>query len=212
MGLPHSPWQALSSAIKMPILFIGAGLFCLPALHLACLTLGTSLRMAQVATVVLAGISVTAFFLLGLSPVMLIFALTSNNYPFFQLLIVASMTVSGCIGLYYLWRGIIWVNLFERASANVRRVLMSAWFVMYAFVGSQMAWRLSPFVGDPALPFTILQPSHDNLYVETVRALDHALGSPSLTGAAQPMWIGGLLLLLVMVIVGIGLATGTEEA
>ncbi len=55
MGMAHSPWQALSSSVKMPILFIGAGLLCLPALYLFALVMGTQLRLAQVTALVLAG-------------------------------------------------------------------------------------------------------------------------------------------------------------
>jgi uncharacterized membrane protein len=212
IGLAHSPWQALSSAVKMPILVIGAGLLCLPALYLFTQVLGTRLSMTQVATVVLSGVGVTALLLLGLSPVLLIFILTSHSYPFFQLLVVGSMVISGCIGLYYLWHGIDWVNLFERASMSLRRGLTSAWFILYVFVGSQMAWRLSPFVGDPAQPFVWLQPSHDNLYVDVIRALEGASGLQLSAWILQPMWAGLVCLIPVaLLIVGAGLSAGSEE-
>ena len=212
MGLAHSPWQALSSAIKMPILVIGAGLLCLPALYLFALVLGTRLDMAQVATVVLSGVGVMALLLLGLSPVILTFVLTSHSYPFFQLLAVASMVVSGCIGLYYLWRGMERVRLFERASAGLRRGVMGAWFTLYAFVGSQIAWRLSPFVGDPAQPFVVLQPSRDNLYVEIVHALESALGLPQPLLSGPPVWASALCLIpLIVLVLGIGLVASAEE-
>jgi hypothetical protein len=197
----------------MPFLVLGAGLLCLPALYLSSLALGTRLCMAQVTTVVLAGLGVTALLLLGFSPVMLIFVLTSRSYPFFQLLAVASVAVCGCIGLCYLWRGMESVNLFERAQVGVRRGLTGAWFVLYAFVGSQMAWRLSPFVGDPAQPFVWLQPSHGNLYVDVIHALEGASGLQVPLWSAPPMWIGGLCLIpLVLLIVGAGLAAGSGEA
>ena len=41
VGFAHSPWQALSSAIKMPILFVGAGLAGLLPLYFFALALGT---------------------------------------------------------------------------------------------------------------------------------------------------------------------------
>jgi len=210
-GLAHSPEQALSSAVKMPVLVIGAGVLCLPALYLFALVLGTRLGMTQVATVVLSGVGVMALLLLGLSPVILTFVLTSHSYPFFQLLAVGCVAVSGCIGLYYLWRGMERVRLFECASAGLRRGVMGAWFTLYAFVGSQIAWRLSPFVGDPAQPFFWLQPSRDNLYVDIVRALESALGLQSPVGSMQPMWIGGLCLIpLILLVLGSGLVASAE--
>lgn len=212
IGMAHSPWQAFSSAIKMPVLVMGAGLLCLPALYLFALALGTRLCMTQVAAVVLAGLSVTALLLLGLSPIVFVFVLTSRSYPFLQLLIVGSVAISGCIGLYYLWRGMECLNLFERASAGLRHGVMSAWFVLFAFVGSQMAWRLSPFAGDPSQPFVWLQPSHDNLYVDVLHALENASGFNLPMWDIQPMWLGILCLAPVaLLIVGAGLATSSEE-
>jgi hypothetical protein len=213
MGLSHSLLQALSSAVKMPILVVGTGLFCLPALYFFALALGSSLRLAQVAAVILAGISVTAFLLLGLSPVMLIFVLTSESYAFFQLLAVAFVAISGCIGVWYLWRGILEVNLLnERAPTNLRRALIGAWFALYIFVGSQMSWRLSPLVGDPALPFVLLQPSHGNLYVDVMHALQRVLGLEQSLWNMPPLWVGGACLVpLVILILGTGLAASIEK-
>ena len=68
-GLSHSFFQALSSAVKMPILFVATIFFCLPAFYFFSLVLGTKLSLAQVTTVMLAAIRVTAFLLLWLSPI-----------------------------------------------------------------------------------------------------------------------------------------------
>ncbi len=214
MGLAHSPWQALSSAVKLPILFIGAGFLCLPALYFSALMVGSPLRLAQVATVVLAGVSVMAVSLLGLTPVILMFVLTSRSYGFFQLLIVASVALSGCAGFFYLWRGMLWVNLFGgRMRASVQQMLMGIWLALYAFVGSQMAWRLSPFVGNPETPFVFVQPSHDNLYVDVMRAVERTLGLHGPIWDSPPVWIGGACLIpLIVLIVGTGLVASAEEA
>jgi len=213
IGLSHSPWQAFSSAIKMPILVMGASLVCLPALYIFSRAFGAQFHVAQVVTVVLAGVGVTALLLLGLAPVIFIFVLTSHNYPFFQLLAAGSVTVSGCMGVFYLWRGMERVNLFERASPGLRRGVMGTWLILYAVVGSQMAWRLSPFVGDPTQPFVWLQPSRDNLYVDLMRAFENASGLQLGVWIAEPVWIAlACVIPLVLLIVGVGLAARGEEA
>jgi hypothetical protein len=177
-GLSHSFWQALSSAVKMPLLFVATMAFCLPALYFFSLALlRTQLRVLQVTAVVLAGIGVTAFLLLGLAPVTFFFVLTSENYPFFQLLAVVFVAISGCIGLYYLWVGMAHANLGEGGRFDIfGRALLVAWIVLYAFVGSQMTWRLSPFIADPEAPFAVIQPSRDNFYVDVLSALERVLG------------------------------------
>ncbi len=189
-GLQHSFLQALSSAIKMPLLFLATMLFCLPALYFFSLALlGTPLKMIQVLTVVLTGISVTSFLLFGLAPIIFFFVLTSENYPFFQLLTVAFVGLSSWIGVYFLWRG---MSLVETARVDGlqslgKRILMF-WIVLYAFIGTQMAWRLSPFIADPAQPFILIQPSRDNFYIDVFNALGQALNTPKSDGS----WVGPL--------------------
>src|SRR5512138_270441 len=74
VGLAKSPLQAISSALKVPILFLSTMAFCLPALYFFSLALlGTPLKMIQVLTVVLSGISVTSFLLFGLAPITFFF-------------------------------------------------------------------------------------------------------------------------------------------
>lgn len=173
VGLAKSPLQAVSSAVKVPILFLSTMAFCLPALYFFSLALlGTPLKMLQVLTVVLAGISVTAFLLLGLAPVTLFFVLTSTNYAFFQLLAVGFVGLSACIGVYFLWRGMTSVETVrDDALKSLGNRILMLWILLYAFVGTQMTWRLSPFIGKPNDPFYLIRPSRDNFYVDVIRAL-----------------------------------------
>jgi hypothetical protein len=178
IGLPHSIFQALSSAVKMPLLFLVTMIFCLPALYFFSLAiLGTSLSILQITAIVLSGIGVTAFLLLGLSPITLFFDLTSANYPFFKLLAVVFVTISGCIGLYYLWRGMTRVDRNkELTMGKIGRTLLGTWILVYGFVGAQMTWRLSPFIGNPEVPFVLLRPSRDNFFIDVFRAVDEMIG------------------------------------
>ena len=190
VGLSKSPLQALSSAVKMPILFLVTMAFCLPALYFFSLALlGTSLKMLQVLTVVLAGMGVTSFLLLGLAPITLFFVLTSENYAFFQLLAVAFTGVSAWIGVYFLWRGMTFVDVTrDNSTRQLGRRILLFWFVLYAFVGTQMTWRLSPFIGKPEDPFYLIKPSRDNFYVDVIHAVQGALQIP----ASDVTWIAPL--------------------
>jgi len=201
VGLTKSPLQALSSSIKLPILFLSTMAFCLPALYFFSLALlGTPLKMMQVLTVVLAGISVSAFLLLGLAPVTLFFVLTSSNYEFFQLLAVGFVGISASIGVYFLWRGMTLVETTRNDTLKGlgRRILL-LWIMLYGFVGTQMTWRLSPFIGRPEDPFYIIKPSRDNFYVDVVHALQGALNLQS----SEIAWITPILLAALCVI-GLG--------
>lgn len=177
-GLSHSWLQALSTAVKMPMLFLLTLAFTLPALYFFALAwLNIQVSVSQAGVIVLTGIGVTAFLLLGLSPVTLFFVLTSTNYPFFQLLAVVFVAISGFSGLYYILQGMTWVDKNqELASGSMGSALLRAWVILYGFVGSQMTWRLSPLIGDPQYPFVLLQPSRDNFFVDVINAFQQTFG------------------------------------
>lgn len=195
VGLSKSPLQAISSSIKLPILFLSTMAFCLPALYFFSLALlGTPMKMMQVLVVVLAGISVSAFLLLGLAPVTLFFVLTSSNYSFFQLLAVGFVGISASIGVYFLWRGMTLVETTrDDALKSLGRRILLLWILLYGFVGTQMTWRLSPFIGKPEDPFYIIRPSRDNFYVDVIHAIEGTLNiAPSDSAWLAPVLIGGL--------------------
>jgi len=211
VGLAKEPLQALSASVKVPILFLSTMAFCLPALYFFSLTLlGTPLRFMQVLTVVLSGISVTAFLLLGLSPITLFFVLTSTDYEFFQLLAVAFVGISASLGVYFLWRGMTLVETARSDALNgIGKRILFIWILLYGFVGTQMTWRLSPFIGKPEDPFYVVRPSRDNFYMDVLNALKGALdmsntdtlflgpillGGMCLTGLALLLVLGGLRL------------------
>ncbi len=173
VGITKSPLQAISSAIKMPVLFLSTMAFTLPALYFFSLALlATPLRMIQVLTVVLAGIAVAAFLLLGLAPITLFFAMTSSNYPFFQLLAVVFVGLSALIGVYFLWRGMTLVETVqEGAFRSTGKRILALWMLLFGFVGTQMTWRLSPFIGRPEDQFYLIKPSRDNFYVDVINAV-----------------------------------------
>ena len=149
---------------------------------------------------VLFGISVTAFLLLGLAPVTLFFVLTSTNYAFFQLLAVGFVGLSSLIGVYFLWRGMTCVETTHDDNLkNLGNRILILWIVLYAFVGTQMTWRLSPFIGKPEDPFYLIRPSRDNFYMDVIHAMQGAFNlPPSATAVVTP------LLLAAMCILGIG--------
>ncbi len=206
-GLSHSWLQALSSAIKMPLLFLITLAFTLPALYFFALALlGINFSIMQAAVVVLSGVGVTAFLLLGLAPVTLFFVFTSSNYPFFQLLAVIFVAISGITGLYYLLRGFTSVDGdAELTMGGVGRSLLGAWVFLYGFVGAQMTWRLSPLVGNPESPFAILRPSRDNFFVDVINAVEQALGMTRGGISRFPdygtvLFCGGIVMIMSLVI------------
>jgi hypothetical protein len=212
-GLSHSWLQALSTAIKMPLLFLLTLAFTLPALYFFALALlNIQFSVVQAGVVFLSGIGVTAFLLLGLSPVTLFFVLTSSNYPFFQLLAVLFVAISGLSGLYYIMKGFTWVDQDrEMAGGSLGNLLLRAWIILFGFVGAQMTWRLSPFIGNPQNPFVIIRPSRDNFFIDVLNAIKQTFGIT--TTEFTPIYEGTFLCfgVLVIIVLAIGGWLGSRK-
>ena len=199
LGFSNGALQALASAIKLPVLFFLTLVICLPTLYLFNLLFGARLSVRQALAIVLAAFTVTACLTLAFAPISLFFLISAPSYGFFKLLNVAIMTLTGAIGLKFLIGGMRSMNtlalrdqIAERATMAAEQTeetepaemaplvyqpvsmgLLNVWVVLYGFVGTQLAWTLRPFFGDPNAPFQIFRPIESNFYVNIVQTLMH---------------------------------------
>lgn len=172
MGASHSLPQALSSAIKLPILFLVTLVICTPSLHFFNILFGSKQTLPQTITVILTAMSTNAVLLVSFAPITLFFLLTSRNYPFFLLLNVFFFAVAGVMGIVFLRQGVQMISESDNNEGmGARRMTFTAWILLYAFVGSQMAYTLSPFVGDPQQPFILFAEFGGNFYSSVANAI-----------------------------------------
>ncbi len=176
MGSSHSVWQALSSAAKLPLLFLATLVICSPTLYFFNLLFGSDQSPTQHVVLVLTAITVTSVLLLSFSPIVLFFLLTTSHYQFFKLLNVAVFAISGIIGVTFLIRGTQLISDPESEGTQTRRYVVYLWIVVYAFVGSQMAWTLRPFVGAPGLEFELFRQLGGNFYANIFASIGEILG------------------------------------
>jgi len=175
LGLTHSLGQSLSSAVKLPLLFLATLLVCAPILYIINILFGANQRLSQSVALVLSAISLTGLLLLSFAPITLFFSLTApNSYQFFKLLNVLFFTISGGVGAASLNRGLKIISA-ESAAGN-RWLIFCLWLGIYAFVGSQMAWTLRPFVGAPNVPFELFRQFGGNFYTDIFRSVSEILG------------------------------------
>jgi len=193
MGSSHSLWQALASAFKLPILFLLTLAICLPTLYLFNLLCGGRLSARQALALVLAAITVTATLTLAFAPITLFFMVTAQSYPFFILLNTAILLLTGSVGLSFLVSGMQSMNAQARAEQGepteqpeaaeqlmeaptsqpqlVSMNLLMIWVLLYGFVGTQLAWTLRPFHGDPSMPFILFRPVESNFYLGVAQTI-----------------------------------------
>ena len=176
MGSSHSLMQALSSAAKLPLLFLTTLVVCAPTLYFFNLNFGSNQSLGQNVALMLTTITVTSVILLSFAPVVTFFLLTTSQYQFFKLLNVGVFTISGFVGVTFLSHGMQIVSYGGSEGVGARRRVVWLWIILYAFVGSQMAWTLRPFVGAPGLPFELFRQLGGNFYANILASVGEILG------------------------------------
>ncbi len=176
LGSTHSLWQTLSSAVKLPLLFLTTLIICSPTLYFFNVLFGSNQSLTQNFALILTAITVTAVLLLSFAPIVVFFLLTTSNYQFFKLLNVVIFAVCGIIGVIFLNQGMKIVSASGKDGGSARRWVMWAWVIVYAFVGSQMAWTLRPFIGAPSMQFELFRQLGGNFYTNISASLGEVLG------------------------------------
>ncbi|MCB9769064.1 MAG: actin-binding WH2 domain-containing protein [Candidatus Omnitrophica bacterium] len=170
-GLSGMTLQVFSSAIKVPLLYILTLAVCYPVLYVVGVIMGSRLRFLQMYALILVAIAFNAILLASCAPIILFFTLTGADYNFLKLLHVLIFGGSGIWGMYGLWTGL--EAMCEGSSIYPRQAfkILKIWIVVFALIGTQMAWSLRPFIGDPELPFVLFsQDKTTNIYQDVWRA------------------------------------------
>jgi hypothetical protein len=110
LGSFHSVLMALTSAVKLPLLFLVTLAICLPTLYLFNLVFGARLSVRQSLALVMVALTVTAMLALAFAPIALFFLITAPDYSFFKLLNVAILALSALVGLRFLTGGMRVLN------------------------------------------------------------------------------------------------------
>ncbi|GIE98332.1 hypothetical protein [Paractinoplanes rishiriensis] len=110
LGSFHSVLMALTSAAKLPLLFLVTLAICLPTLYLFNLVFGARLSIRQSLALVMVALTVTAMLALAFAPISLFFLITAPDYSFFKLLNVVILALSALVGLRFLTGGMRVLN------------------------------------------------------------------------------------------------------
>ena len=178
LGCTHSLAQTISSAIKLPLLFLVTLAICVPVLYIFSTFFGSNQSFVSSLVLVLAAITVTALLLLSLGPITLFLVMTSTyHYQLFKLLNVFLFGIAGMAGAATLYRG---VRILSKSKLDnetqPHKTIFSLWVAVYIFVGSQMAWTLRPFVGYPDSPFELFRQVGGNFYTNIFVSIGEILG------------------------------------
>ncbi|BAY61689.1 actin-binding WH2 domain-containing protein [Tolypothrix sp. FACHB-123] len=177
IGAYHSWMQALSSAVKLPALYLITLLICLPTLYFSNIIFGSKRTFGQHFALVLTAVSVTSVLLFSFAPITLFFLITTNNYQFLILLNVVIFSFTGFIGISSLYQATsVVLEQNDDESTKTRRKIIFSWLFLYAFVGSQLGWTLRPFFGTPGSVFQLFRDREGSFYLSVLQAIGYLLG------------------------------------
>lgn len=168
--------QMISSAVKVPILYLLTLAVCYPVLYVVIVIMGSRLTFRQTLALILLALALNAILLASCATIVLFFTVTGAEYDFLKLLHVLIFAFSGAWGMMGLWRGL--VAMCETSSLYPKQAvrILQIWILIYAFVGTQTAWSLRPFIGSPDLEFEILRKNQTgNFYQAVLQSVENLM-------------------------------------
>lgn len=189
MGSYNGLLQSLVTGVKIPCLILLSLIICFPALYVIQYMIGSTMSVYQMANVILSGFVVFSTITISFAPIVIFFMITSDNYAFLKLLHVGIFTFSGIFAIRTIIRGLTFScekkNIYPRLGMNIFKV----WIVIFAFVSSQLAWNLRPFVGSRDMPFELFRHREGNFYIAVIHSIgqvfDPSKDDTSINGQTQ---------------------------
>jgi hypothetical protein len=156
------------TGIKIPCLIFLSLLVCFPALFVIQYMIGSTMTIDQMANVILSGFFVFSTIALSFAPIVIFFMITGDNYSFIKLLHVAIFVFSGIFAVKTIVNGLTFSCEKKNVYPKLGMKIFKIWVVILAFVSSQLAWNLRPFVGSRELPFELVRERSSNFYVGVI--------------------------------------------
>jgi hypothetical protein len=170
MGSYNGLLQGLVSGIKMPSLILLSLLICFPALFVIQYMIGSTMNLFQMANIILSGFIVLTTIALSFAPIVIFFMITSSNYSFLKLLHVAILTFSGVFAMKTIIDGLKFSCEKKNVYPKLGMTIFKMWIIIFAFVSSQLAWNLRPFIGSGDLPFELFRNKQSNFFIEVIQS------------------------------------------
>ena len=192
MGSNTGPLQALTAGVKLPVLFFLSLLVCFPAFFIVQYILGSTMKIAQMAAIILSGFVLTAAIMVSFTPIVIFFVLTGGNYHFMQLLHVAIFVIAGLFGMKAVLDALRFSCEQKGIYPKTGVVVFRFWVVILAFVGIQLAWNLRPFLAHKDEPYALFRNYEGNFYTAVIYSISSLTEPtpPPLAPSRGPVWLG----------------------
>ncbi|MEZ4805175.1 MAG: hypothetical protein R2852_06760 [Bacteroidia bacterium] len=178
IGYSQNVLQAISSALKLPVLFYLCTLICFPTLYFFLSFLGVKQNFKQILAFMVFCNTFISFVLTAFAPVSFFFLITSYQYTLFKLINLIIFSVAGLTGIYLFYREIYGIILELKAHFGYQKqkkgiLFLRLWAIMYAIIGLQLSFTLSPFFGLPNTPFILFTNEKSNFFIDILNTIYH---------------------------------------
>jgi hypothetical protein len=175
MGSYNGALQSIVTGIKVPCLILLSLLICFPALYVIQSVIGSTMTIFQMVNIIFSGFFVFSTIALSFAPIVIFFMITSDSYAFLKLLHVAIFTFAGIFAVKTIINGLNYScekkNIYPKLGMNIFKI----WVVILAFVSSQLAWNLRPFVGSRDMPFELFREREGNFFIAVIQSAGNIL-------------------------------------
>jgi len=175
MGCYNGFLQALSSGIKLPVLFNLLILICFPAFFVVQSVLGSKLTLTQMINIILSGFVYMTSIMASFSTIVLFFLITGDNYAFIKLLHVAIFTLSGLFGIRHIVDALQYSCEKKKIYPKTGVMVFRFWIFIMFFVGAQLSWSFRPLIGSKEQSFEIFREKQGNFYQEVFRSFGNLI-------------------------------------
>lgn len=178
-GFAQGLLQMVTSAVKVPLLYLLSVAICFPVLYIVLVLMGARLAFRQTLALILLALTLNAVLLASCAPIVVFFLVTGSDYHFIKLLHVLIFAFSGFWAMSALWHGL--QAMCEKSDLYPKQAIriLQVWVLVFGFVGTQMAWSLRPFVGSPDLGYEVLRSQREGNFYRAVWTAMVGLASDS---------------------------------
>ncbi len=177
IGSSQSILQALSSGVKLPLMFYLTTFICFPTLYFFLSFLGIKQSFRQLLNFMILCNTFISLVLAAFAPVSFFFLITDYSYQIYKFINCIIFTIAGFTGTYLFYRELRKLISGLEAEAYDKRfkgiLFLRLWAVLFCIIGVQLSFTLSPFFGLPGEKFILFTNENSNFFSDILNTMLH---------------------------------------
>ena len=173
IGSSQSLLQGLSASLKLPLLFYSCSFICFPSLYFFSSFLGMKQNSRQLIHFIVLCNTYISLVLMALAPVSFFFLIAAYHYALFKFINILIFSVAGLTGilLFYQEFNRMMFDPQDQLKSKKSLLFIKLWAILFAFIGLQLSFTMSPFFGIPEAPFILFTPEKSNFFMNLAETI-----------------------------------------